>query len=577
MKQFHFEYHSNKALITELARIKRYCSRHEEYKAVFQIYTNELEDSKLKEITDCIDNEMPDAFYYGCLSCGNILDGEYSGSGTIIACAIFEYDTTRYKVTQISCSSEDCDSRMQELLEFCNANSWIKSIEILTTAKMLNSGILEAWSSNLREDIHSVGGCSSNPENEQSDDTYVFSKNGGKSDSATIFFMLGGEDMHVYSTSILGYEPLGSIYKPTSVDGNVIHELNGQPAFDVYKRYLKIKNNEHFFSNALGFPMIMSEDGIDYLKVPIQVLEDDSIVMSGTISPNSQMQLSYGNPSIILRNIDKEGKEIAEFGPEAIRIFTCFTRKMYWGNENVSKETRHLADIAPATGFFTRGEIVRFNKSLSILSATLVVVGLREGEPIPVLYHSIIDDEERSGIVSYEERLINYIYEATKELERTSITDGMTKLYNRTEIQKRIRKSISEARSKHGELAVIMLDIDNFKRINDTYGHSEGDNVIYGLTSIMLSNESSNCTSGRWGGEEFMMLMTGRSESEVVAFADKLRLAFDEINFEKAGNQSVSVGVTMLKPDDTIDTLCVRVDKALYKAKANGKNRVEIM
>lgn len=576
MKQFHFEYHSQKALITELARIKRYCNRHEEYKPVFQIYSGELDYSKVCEITECIEREMPEAFFYGCLSCGNILDGEYTGANTIIACAIFEYDTTQYKVIQISCSDKDCEKKLQELSDYCNNNSWVKSMEILTTAKMLNSGLLEKLSSYLREDVHCVGGCSSNPIDEQSEDTYVFSKYEGKSEDAAIFFMLGGDDIHVHSTYILGYEALGGVYKPTSVEGNIIHKLNGKPAFDVYRRYLRINNNQHFFFNALGFPLIMTENGIEYLKVPIQVLEDDSLVMSGVISENSQIRLSYGNPSIMLRNIDKKGKSIADFGPEAIRIFSCFTRKLYWGNENVSNETRHLADMAPATGFFTRGELLRMNKSMTPLSATLVIIGLREGEAIPVEYHSIIDNEN-SGIVSYEERLINYIYEATKELERTSIIDGMTKLYNRTEIQRRISEAIVETRTNHTNLALIMMDIDNFKRINDTYGHKEGDNVICGLTSMMLSYEADNCTSGRWGGEEFMLLLTGKENQEVMDFADRLRCDFGNMNFELSGYQSVSVGVTMLCSEDTTDSLCVRVDKALYKAKLNGKNRVEVM
>lgn len=575
MKQFHFDYRGQSALATELARIKRYCARHEEYKPVFQIYTNELEDGKIKEITDCIEKEMPEAFYYGCLSCGNILDGEYSGANTIIACAVFEYDTTQYEVNQISCSDENYEEQLEKLKDYCNSNKWIKSIEILTTVKMLDSGILEKWTGELREDIHSVGGCSSNPEDEHSDNTYVFSKGNGKSEDATIFFMLGGDDIHVYSSYILGYEPLGSIYKPTSVEGNIIHTLNNQPAFDVYRRYLKIANNQHFFTNALGFPIIMTDDGTDYLKVPIAVLEDDSLVMSGPISESSQIRLSYGNPSIILRNIDKEGEGLATFGPEAIRIYSCFTRKMYWGNGNVGKETKHLANIAPVSGFFTRGELLRLKRKISLLSATLVVIGLREGDPVPVDYHSIID-KEHSGIVSYEERLINYIYEATKELERSSITDGMTKLYNRTETQRRIGRAISNAKQNYRDVAVLMLDIDNFKRINDSYGHDEGDNVICGLSTLMLSRSDKNCSSGRWGGEEFMILLNHTSKAEAISFAEKIRQDFEKITFEKAGCQSVSIGLTMLKDDDTMDSLCVRVDKALYQAKANGKNRVEV-
>ncbi len=586
MKQIDFEYRNKKALVTELARIKRYCNRLECSKAVFQIYTNELEEAVVREITDTIEQEIPEAYYYGCLSCGNILEGKYSGANTIIVCAIFEYDTTQYEVTQISCSDPEYKKKMRELIEYCNSGSWIKSIEILTTTKMLGSGFLKALDENLRTDIHCVGGCSSNPVNEQSDDTFVFSKEFGFSDDATVFFMIGGEDFYAYTTYVLGYEPLGGVYTPTSVEGSVIHELNGRPAFEVYRRYLKIENNEHFFFNVLGFPMIMTKRGIDYLRAPIQVLEDDSLVMSGEIELGCQIRLSYGNPSIMLRNIDKIGDGIAGIGPEAIRVYSCFTRKMYWGNENVDKETEHLADLAPVTGFFTRGEILRIDKNISLLNATLVVVALREGEPIPVEYHSMFDGNENAGRVSYEDRLINFIGEATKELEeankelaRSSITDGMTKLYNRAEIQRRIIKSIREAKINRNGLALIMLDIDNFKRINDTYGHKEGDNVIIGLSSIMLELDKAkdNCASGRWGGEEFMILLEQESEQEILSLAEQLRQDFMALEFSMAGHQSISVGITMLRQEDTADSLFVRVDKALYNAKSKGKNCVEII
>lgn len=586
MRQFNFEYRNQRALVTELARIKRYCNRLEDCKAVFQIYTNELEEAAVREITDIIEQEMPEAYYYGCLSCGNILEGKYSGANTIVVCAIFEYDTTRYEVAQISCSDPEYDNKLKGLIEYCNSGSWIKSVEILTTAKMLHTEFWKIWSEHLRTDLHCVGGCSSNPINEQSDDTYVFTKEFGFSDDSTIFFMLGGEDVHAYSTYVLGYEPLGGVFTPTSVERDVIHELNGQPAFEVYRRYLKIDNNEHFFFNVLGFPMIMTKNGIDYLRAPIQVLEDDSLIMSGEIEPGCQIRLSYGNPSIILKNIDKIGNEIAAIGPEAIRIYSCFTRKLYWGNENIHKETEHLADLAPSTGFFTKGELLRIDKKVSLLNATLVVVGLREGEPMPVAYHSLFDDNENAGLLSYEDRLINFIGEATKELEaankelaRSSVTDGMTKLYNRAEIQRKIIKAIREAKLNRNDMALIMVDIDNFKRVNDTYGHKEGDNVIIGLSSIMLEldNSKENCASGRWGGEEFMILIERKAEQDVFSLAEQLRQDFMALDFAMAGNQSISVGITMLKPEDTLDSLCMRVDKALYNAKSRGKNRVEIL
>lgn len=126
-------------------------------------------------------------------------------------------------------------------------------------------------------------------------------------------------------------------------------------------------------------------------------------------------------------------------------------------------------------------------------------------------------------------------------------------------------------------MALIMLDIDNFKRVNDTYGHSEGDTVIKGLSAILseIDNNNEYYFAGRWGGEEFMLLIEKESEQKIWDLAEEIRKDFAALDFPKAGKQSVSIGITMLQPDDTIDSICVRSDKALYQAKSNGKNRVE--
>lgn len=129
MKQFHFAYHNNKALLTELARIKRFCNRFEGNQAVFEIYTKELDKKRVREITDVIEEEMPDAYYYGCLSCGNILDGELTGADTIIVCLIFEYDTTSFRMAQLSCSDPDYNRKLQDLIDYCNSNKWVKVLK----------------------------------------------------------------------------------------------------------------------------------------------------------------------------------------------------------------------------------------------------------------------------------------------------------------------------------------------------------------------------------------------------------------------------------------------------------------
>ena len=131
-----------------------------------------------------------------------------------------------------------------------------------------------------------------------------------------------------------------------------------------------------------------------------------------------------------------------------------------------------------------------------------------------------------------------------------------------------------------------MLDIDNFKQVNDTYGHQQGDAVIIALAKILhnertlLNNRtlfSEKFSAGRWGGEEFMLLMRDTDFSSAAFAAELIRQCFANTNFPNVRPQTISIGVTQAREDDTIDTLCSRVDDALYQAKKSGKNRVVVV
>ena len=121
-----------------------------------------------------------------------------------------------------------------------------------------------------------------------------------------------------------------------------------------------------------------------------------------------------------------------------------------------------------------------------------------------------------------------------------------------------------------------MMDLDNFKMVNDTYGHKQGDLVIIALADL-LRNGPAGSSAGRWGGEEFMLLLPHSGLEEAAETAEQIRKAFSATDFETIPSQTVSVGVTQVRPNDTTDTLCTRVDAALYQAKQTGKNRVTVL
>ena len=177
--------------------------------------------------------------------------------------------------------------------------------------------------------------------------------------------------------------------------------------------------------------------------------------------------------------------------------------------------------------------------------------------------------------------LINDITEQEllrKNLVEASITDGFTGLYNRSEIQRRISEALRDVGSV--PFSLIMLDLDDFKRVNDTFGHHEGDIIIQSLSKTLLNEckmRGGDSCAGRWGGEEFMLLLPGIPALEAGQIAEEIRHCFEKTGFPNVGPQTTSLGVTEAKMDDTLDSLCSRVDHALYAAKAAGKNQVHTL
>jgi diguanylate cyclase (GGDEF)-like protein len=124
-------------------------------------------------------------------------------------------------------------------------------------------------------------------------------------------------------------------------------------------------------------------------------------------------------------------------------------------------------------------------------------------------------------------------------------------------------------------LSLILFDIDHFKSVNDTYGHSAGDNVLKRLAKRVQANIRETDIFARWGGEEFVILAPGLFIMEAVQFAEKLRRNIEELDFTKPQKITLSFGVAAFKKGDSSTILINRADEALYRAKENGRNQVQ--
>ena len=180
------------------------------------------------------------------------------------------------------------------------------------------------------------------------------------------------------------------------------------------------------------------------------------------------------------------------------------------------------------------------------------------------------------------ERLVRFVSATTAELEaanaeldRMARMDRLTQIANRGETEKVLKEAIALAHKDSMPVSVLMLDIDDFKRINDTYGHDVGDRVLTETSKILRAHVRLGDTVGRWGGEEFLLVLLNAEEKSAVQIANRIREAIAALRVLPDGKGfTASFGVAHIIPGDSFETFYQRVDGALYQAKRSGKNCV---
>ncbi len=182
-----------------------------------------------------------------------------------------------------------------------------------------------------------------------------------------------------------------------------------------------------------------------------------------------------------------------------------------------------------------------------------------------------------SALGSMVDTLDDYFGKLTQlavEMEEMAHTDSLTGLRNRKHMDEALAAETERVKRYGGHYAVVLLDIDHFKDINDTHGHQIGDLVLINLGHVLRENCRATDQVGRWGGEEFLILCPGIGWRDAAILAEKIRSILENERFHKQVCVTASLGVAEFQPGEAIHDLVARVDKALYQAKLAGRNTV---
>ena len=204
----------------------------------------------------------------------------------------------------------------------------------------------------------------------------------------------------------------------------------------------------------------------------------------------------------------------------------------------------------------------------------------KDGHRIPVSVRvSTLTDENGNTIGGIElftdisHQSVNEL--RVKELEKLALLDNLTQLANRYFLEREIQSRLDEIKRLNVPFGILFIDIDHFKKFNDTYGHDVGDDVLKFVANTFVSNARPFDLYGRWGGEEFIGIIRNINENDLEVQGNRIRMLLENsyiIHQDKKLSVTISIGATLVKIDDTIDTLTKRADTLLYKSKQNGRN-----
>ncbi|MBL8079432.1 MAG: diguanylate cyclase [Anaerolineales bacterium] len=214
----------------------------------------------------------------------------------------------------------------------------------------------------------------------------------------------------------------------------------------------------------------------------------------------------------------------------------------------------------------------------------LITFKHKEGYFLKLLVRIIVIRNEKGKItgvfeIMNDNKVLISIHQQNKKTDQTVLLDSGTGIGNRAHIELKIRNALEESQLSGIPMGILFIDIDKFKDFNDTYGHLTGDKVLRFVANTLRQNLRTSDSCGRWGGEEFIVLVLDSNLDGLMKIAEKLRRLVESggINEgEKELHTTISIGATVATGTDTLNSLLERADKLMYQSKEAGRNRTTV-
>ena len=392
-----------------------------------------------------------------------------------------------------------------------------------------------------------------------------------------------GETLEVHVVRNFGWNVLGREIVATKVEGCTIMELDGDTPLKIYERYFGIRGDGDFSADAALFPLCFEEeDGSISARVPIKIEEGTGALTFGIpMQKGTKFRLAYGDPYGILSKAAENTRSMSVFSPQAIFGAACVGHYLLLG-EDVVTEMTPCAGFPSSTSFLF-GEVRRVGRRIATTHLNVLLVGMKED---PGYTKNIPLQTKRVAHLSYNRKMLAFmshfirvseeeLHTANQRLSQLASRDALTNLLNRREMERLLKDAVEQAQEHKTPLSVILMDIDHFKGVNDTYGHDVGDKVLLKVADAISRTIRGSDAGCRWGGDEFFIILTGAPLDVAGRVGERIRRCVEaaEMPFDRAVTVSVGVAAFDVERDNELQ-LFKNADEALYQAKKAGRNAV---
>lgn len=521
---------------------------------LISIYTHWNKPETIREMTRLFCAAFPEAEIAGMTTAGGIDNGCMRLRQTVVTIQFFEKSDVRTAIYDFS--QEPMEDLGEKARSFCQRQKDLSALLLLMTQRYYDFEPFLTALDKLGKDIPICGGYAHTYRNE--DGIYVFTKDAILSRGILLVTFSG--DVKVMTTSVMGWQPLGRTMTITAIDGPlVIRSLDHKPAAYFYQKYL---HSTDFGKSELLFPLVRSRHQVQLSILPLEHRSDGALQTNVFSHVGDQVQMAYGDPDQVILSSREALGHIERFAPEGMLLISC---------------------VAP--GGYVNGELIRIDGKTQATNMTLISVCFREGEaPLVAATRKPHAPVVLGEALSTIQRLATFVTETTKELAETqkqlsfaASHDSFTGLLNRGSIEEMLCCCHKDTRARRLTFSALMIDLDTFKHINDTFGHAKGDEMICEVASILKHMIRPTDFAGHWGGDEFLIILPGSTLETAKTLS--IHMKDDLLHAHVLPDDfpvSASFGVTIARQGELEQSFYKRVDNALYTSKENGKNRITI-